>query len=558
LKPCSEALGSPFTQASFAPEACQRFATKKVKKGKIAMKLPSLALLLISSWLAHSQAATYYVSNSGSDSNAGTSSSSPWKTIAKVNSASEASGSSVLFLDTGTWHEQLTAKAGVTYGSYGGSSSCTLTTALVATCTGMPVIDGADVVTGWSVYSGSTYKAPYAYTATKGFVDAVYQQTTPLTLETSTRAVESTAGSFYSSRGYIYVHLANGANPSSHTIEICGSRKYGISIGNVSNVTINGLEIIRSAKAGIDVNNTTADNITVENNVIFNYGDTLGDLSTGLGNGGEGAIFVFPTYEAVVTGWLIKNNLVGRSDFSNSVFNYNQAGIQLYASSSATISGNNIASVHGVGLQVTDGYGSTCSSPLIQNNVFANSQGNIFIVGCSAASIVSNTISNSYGNGIEIGGGFQTSDQNNNEPYIAYNVIHNMGTAYSDGLYNGIDINHATNGTAVGNNIYAVLQACMTLESDTAASSGWAVNNNTFNASQNLSYAGTTPALTTVATPFYITNISLAGGITMSNNTLVMNSLTPWLLWGATSPQDTTHDMTLAAFEAKYPTFGTL
>ena len=60
------------------------------------MKLP-LALLLFSSWLAHSQAATYYVSNSGSDSNAGTSSSSPWKTIAKVNSVSEASGSTVLF-----------------------------------------------------------------------------------------------------------------------------------------------------------------------------------------------------------------------------------------------------------------------------------------------------------------------------------------------------------------------------------------------------------------------------------------------------------------------------
>ena len=213
------------------------------------MKLP-LALLLFSSFLAHSRAATYYISNSGSDSNAGTSSSSPWKTIAKVNSVSESSGSTVLFQSTGTWHEQLTAQAGVTYGSYGGSSACSLSSALVATCTDMPVIDGADVVTGWSRYSGSTYRAPYAYTATKGFVDAVYQQTTPLTLVTSTSRVESTAGSVYSSRGYVYVHLSNGSSPSSHTIEICGSRAYGISIGNVSNVTINGLEIIRTTKAG--------------------------------------------------------------------------------------------------------------------------------------------------------------------------------------------------------------------------------------------------------------------------------------------------------------------
>ena len=166
------------------------------------MKLP-LALLLFSSFLAHSRAATYYVSNSGSDSNAGTSSSSPWKTIAKVNSVSESSGSTALFQSTGTWHEQLSAHAGVSYGSYGGSSACSLSTALVATCTDMPVIDGADVVTGWSRYSGSTYRAPYAYTATKGFVDAVYQQTTPLTLVTSTSRVESTAGSVYSSRGYV-------------------------------------------------------------------------------------------------------------------------------------------------------------------------------------------------------------------------------------------------------------------------------------------------------------------------------------------------------------------
>jgi hypothetical protein len=515
-----------------------------VKKGKTAMKLP-LTLLLFSSCVvqclaAHSQAATYYVSNSGSDSNAGTSSSSPWKTIAKVNSASEASGSTVLFLYTGTWHEQLTAKAGVTYGSYGGSTK-------------MPVVDGADVVTGWSVYSGATYKAPYAYTATKGFVDAIYQQTTPLTLQTSLAKVMSTAGSVYSSGGYVYVHVSNGSNPSSHTIEICGSRNYGISIGNVSNVTISGLEIIRTTKAGIDVNNTTADNITVKGNVFFNYGDTLGDLSTGLGNGGEGAIFVFPTYEAVVTGWLIENNSVGQADFSSSDFNYNQAGIQLYASSSATISGNSIASVHGAGLQVTDGYGSTCASPLIENNAFTNSQGNIFIVGCSAASIVSNSISNSYGNGIEIGGAFQTSDENNNEPYIAYNVIHNMGTAYSDGLYNGIDVNHATNGTAIDNDIYAVLQSCMTLESDTGASSGWKVSNNTFNASQNLAYNGSKPAGTNVATPFYITNISLAPGITMSDNVMVVNSLTPWILWGASSPQDSTHYITLTQLEAEDP-----
>ena len=73
---------------------------------------------------------------------------------------------------------------------------------------------------------------------------------------------------------------------------------------------------------------------------------------------------------------------------------------------------------------------SHCSSPLIQNNQFTNSEGNIYVIGCSAASMVNNTIYSSYGNGIEIGKAFQSSDENNNEPYVANNVIHNLGTAY--------------------------------------------------------------------------------------------------------------------------------
>jgi Right handed beta helix region len=173
------------------------------------------------------------------------------------------------------------------------------------------------------------------------------------------------------------------------------------------------------------------------------------------------------------------------------------------------------------------------------------------------ASVANNTIYSSYGNGIELGNAFQASDVNNNEPYLSNNVIHNLGTAYQDGLHNGIDMNHARTGTAINNNIYSVLAACMTLEADTGPSSGWTVENNTFNASSDLSYNGTPPTKTSVATPFYIRNTSLAGGITMSNNTLVMNTITPWILWGATSPQDTTHDMTLAAFESAYPSFGT-
>ena len=70
-------------------------------------------------------AQTYYVSNSGSDSNNGTSPSTPWQTISKVNSTTRLPGDTVLFLAGGTWDEELNVTVAgtsghlITYGSYG-------------------------------------------------------------------------------------------------------------------------------------------------------------------------------------------------------------------------------------------------------------------------------------------------------------------------------------------------------------------------------------------------------------------------------------------------------
>jgi hypothetical protein len=73
-------------------------------------------------------AVTYYVSNAGDDNNDGKSASTPWKTIAKVNSVNLLPGESVLFKGGETFQGNLdisrksgTANARVTIGSYGGS-----------------------------------------------------------------------------------------------------------------------------------------------------------------------------------------------------------------------------------------------------------------------------------------------------------------------------------------------------------------------------------------------------------------------------------------------------
>lgn len=68
---------------------------------------------------------TYYVSNLGNDANTGKSETTPWKTIAKVNSFSFSPGDRILFKKGDTWNEQLTIPSSgssdkrITFSSYG-------------------------------------------------------------------------------------------------------------------------------------------------------------------------------------------------------------------------------------------------------------------------------------------------------------------------------------------------------------------------------------------------------------------------------------------------------
>ena len=72
---------------------------------------------------------TYYVSPSGSDSNSGTSPSSPWRTVNQVNEASLHAGDGVLFQGGATFSGELTGNPGgengrpITYGSYGAGNA---------------------------------------------------------------------------------------------------------------------------------------------------------------------------------------------------------------------------------------------------------------------------------------------------------------------------------------------------------------------------------------------------------------------------------------------------
>lgn len=90
------------------------------------LKIAAFAVFSILVVSSSCWAATYYVDNvNGTDSNSGTSMSSPWKTIAKVNGSSFQPGDSILFAAGRIWQEQLNPPSNgaagkpITFGAYG-------------------------------------------------------------------------------------------------------------------------------------------------------------------------------------------------------------------------------------------------------------------------------------------------------------------------------------------------------------------------------------------------------------------------------------------------------
>jgi len=96
-------------------------------------------------------ATNYYLSNSGNDSNSGTSDLEAWQTIAQLNTILLQPGDSVFFQAGSIFKGEITILSGgienapIYFGEYGVGD--------------LPIISGADQVGGWTNYSGNIYRA---------------------------------------------------------------------------------------------------------------------------------------------------------------------------------------------------------------------------------------------------------------------------------------------------------------------------------------------------------------------------------------------------------------
>jgi ricin-type beta-trefoil lectin protein len=101
-------------------------ASRRAAVGVSAFALAAAGVSVLTAPVAEaSGGTTYYVSTSGSDSNSGTSASSPWKSLAKVDGTMFQPGDQILFQDGNAWSGQLWPKGSgaadspITIGSYG-------------------------------------------------------------------------------------------------------------------------------------------------------------------------------------------------------------------------------------------------------------------------------------------------------------------------------------------------------------------------------------------------------------------------------------------------------
>ncbi len=116
-------------------------------------------------------AVDYYISPNGNDANNGTSTATPWKSIAKLNQnlGNLTAGSKVFFERGGTYEGQI---------NYGGGGTSTNPIVFDAYGTGnLPVISGSiPLATGWTLESGNIYKL----IVPQGNVKQVFKNTTRL------------------------------------------------------------------------------------------------------------------------------------------------------------------------------------------------------------------------------------------------------------------------------------------------------------------------------------------------------------------------------------------
>ncbi|MDQ6423637.1 discoidin domain-containing protein [Paenibacillus sp. LHD-117] len=366
---------------------------------------------------------TYYVDSvAGNDSNNGTSTSTPWKTLSKVNATAFGAGDKILFKYNSTWTGQLKVTSSgasgnpITIGSYGGTSSKPI---IAGSATGTELLSDPgfeNATSGWSVNSPFSINtaAANARTGTKslklvaagGWANTY--PTSAVSVNTNTtytfsayikgsgtvmlRVYDSAWSTVLSSQNFtatsswtqVSVSVASGANTSLNPLftdstggggtiyiddaSFLGSTEAPVLLDNVSYVTVDGLEVTNDAasegfRSGIKITSNSGSGtkygITIKNNNIHNIkGYSTSTDGKQYFNAG---IFMKPNTH--FDGVTIDNNYIHDSSVMG-FYDNAPAGSRMY---NVLIQNNTVENTSAHGINIQNG-----EAPLIQYNRVIN------------------------------------------------------------------------------------------------------------------------------------------------------------------------------------------
>jgi hypothetical protein len=214
---------------------------------------------------------TYYVKNSGSDAASGTTDGTAWKTISKVNATTLVAGDTVYFNRGDEWREQLTiSQSGVsgspiTFTAYGSGN--------------LPIINGSDIVTGWTNTGGNVWSHDCA-AALNGLYymvtinDVLFTQVAALTgvTSTSTYFIDYTPTP---DKCYVY----STTDPGTVTSQI-SARQYCIYNNQNTYINISYLDVRMAGNKGILFNGSTS---TIVGNSVVDHVNAYRNRLLGIG-----------------------------------------------------------------------------------------------------------------------------------------------------------------------------------------------------------------------------------------------------------------------------------
>lgn len=302
--------------------------------------------------------ATYYVDNcvvTGNDSNNGTSPSTPWLTVAKVNGVTFNAGDSILFQSGCTWREALTPPSSgslgkqITFSRYGTGPK--------------PIITGFNVVSSLTLNTGTVYNKT-SFTTAPGVVEYNGQLLFYNHVGTSI-----TSGQWDWAANVLYVNV--GTNPSAGVVE-AGQRNYAIDVVSKSFITIDGLQVTGGTITGVFLD-TAAANVIVQNVEAHH---SLQGISTASDCGNFNLIQKNTTHDTVQYGINVFTTGTNENVLTNEIYNAggkgaplsDVSGIFYHAGAGAIVSGNYIhdggddsSADHGIYFAGTNCTTATCS-----------------------------------------------------------------------------------------------------------------------------------------------------------------------------------------------------